>query len=162
MYAPINVKPAGGGGGGGRAWGGDLTFFKTLQSNSLPTGKSLPPRAAHCCQISKAKPKKGTVTNEKQMKCEDKTVKYTQVSLVLIATISRPYGACMKRRSGKHMFGLSLFRLSWQSNTSKTQISPPLGEQDQSNALPQGQQRQSNPHLIHCLPASITLIDALC
>ena len=25
---------------GGRAWGGDLTFFKNLQSNSLPTGKS--------------------------------------------------------------------------------------------------------------------------
>ena len=30
----------------------------------------------------------------------------------------------------------------------KIQISPPLGEQDQSNALPQGQQRQSNPHLM--------------
>ena len=28
----------------------------------------------------------------------------------------------------------------------KIQISPLLGEQDQSNALPQGQQRQSNPH----------------
>ena len=27
------------GGGGGRAWGGDLTFFKNLPSNSLPTGK---------------------------------------------------------------------------------------------------------------------------
>jgi len=26
-------------GGGGRAWGGDLTFFKNLPSNSLPTGK---------------------------------------------------------------------------------------------------------------------------
>ena len=25
----------------GKAWGGDLTFFKNLQSNSLPTGKSL-------------------------------------------------------------------------------------------------------------------------
>ena len=25
--------------GGGRAWGGDLTFFKNLPSNSLPTGK---------------------------------------------------------------------------------------------------------------------------
>ena len=36
IYAPINVKPA-----GGMAWGGDLTSFKTLQSNSLPTGKSL-------------------------------------------------------------------------------------------------------------------------
>ena len=67
MYAPINVKPAGGcRGWGGRAWGGDLTFLKILQTNSLPTGKSLPPGAAHCCQISKAKPEKGTVTNEKQ------------------------------------------------------------------------------------------------
>ena len=36
--APINVKPVAG--GGGRAWGGDLTFFKNLQSNSLPTDKS--------------------------------------------------------------------------------------------------------------------------
>ena len=36
--APINVKPVGS--GGGRACGGDLTFFKNLQSNSLLTGKS--------------------------------------------------------------------------------------------------------------------------
>ena len=35
--SPINVKPAV---GGGRAWGGDLTFFKNLQSNSLHKGKS--------------------------------------------------------------------------------------------------------------------------
>ena len=34
----------------------------------------------------------------------------------------------------------------------KIQISPPLGQQDQSNALPQGQQRQSNPHPMPCLP----------
>ena len=33
----------------------------------------------------------------------------------------------------------------------KIQISPPPGEQDQSNALPQGQQRQSNPKP-HALP----------
>ena len=33
-YAPINLKPAG---GEGRAWGGDLTFFKNLPSNFLPT-----------------------------------------------------------------------------------------------------------------------------
>ena len=31
-------------------------------------------------------------------------------------------------------------------------VSPPLGEQDQSNALPQGQQRQSNPHPMPCPP----------
>ena len=30
----------GGGGGGVRVWCGDLTLFKTLSSNSLPTGKS--------------------------------------------------------------------------------------------------------------------------
>ena len=44
----------------------------------------------------------------------------------------------------------------------KIQISPPLGEQDQSNALPQGQQRQSNPHPMPCLPppAGMTLIGA--
>ena len=38
----MNVKPTRGG-GGGRAWGGnlgDLTIFKNLTSNSLPTGKS--------------------------------------------------------------------------------------------------------------------------
>ena len=34
----------------------------------------------------------------------------------------------------------------------KIQMSPPLGEQDQSNTLPQGQQRQSNPHPKPCLP----------
>ena len=54
---------------------------------------------------------------------------------------------------GKHMFGL--FSPSWQSNPSprqshvgrrNIQISPPPGDQDWSNALPQGQQRQSNPH----------------
>ena len=32
----------------------------------------------------------------------------------------------------------------------KIQISPPPGEQDQSNALTQGQQRQSNPHPMPC------------
>ena len=59
MYsnAPINLKPTGG--GGGRAWGGDLTFFKKLLSNSLPRGKPFqpklcikisPPQAAYFCQ----------------------------------------------------------------------------------------------------------------
>ena len=44
----------------------------------------------------------------------------------------------------------------------KIQIFPPLGEQDQSNALLQGQQRQSNPHPMPCLPpAGITLIGTL-
>ena len=35
----------------------------------------------------------------------------------------------------------------------KIQISPPLGEQDQSNALPQDQLRQSNPHPTELLHA---------
>ena len=48
----------------------------------------------------------------------------------------------------------------------KIQISPPLVEQDRSNALPQGQQRQSNPHPMPYLPpptpaAGFTLIGAL-
>ena len=44
----------------------------------------------------------------------------------------------------------------------KIQISPPPGEQDQLNALPQGQQRQSNPHPMPCPPpASFTLIGVL-
>ena len=70
------------------------------------------------------------------------------------------------------MFGLSLFRPSESAvkylhlGRRKIQISPPPGEQDQSYVLPQGQQRQSNPHPMPCLPpppppAGITLISAL-
>ena len=55
--------------GGGRAWGGDLTFLKNLQSNSLPTGKSFQSNATkfphpglHIAVIyPKAGPKKGTI-----------------------------------------------------------------------------------------------------
>ena len=57
-----------GGGGGGTAWGGDLTFFKNLQSNSLPTGKSFQSNATkfphprlHIAVNPKAEPKKGTI-----------------------------------------------------------------------------------------------------
>ena len=66
------------------------------------------------------------------------------------------------------MFGLSLFRPSRQSNISKIQISPPLGEQDHSNALPQGTIKSPPdalrlpsppPPLPH--PAGITLIGTL-
>ena len=54
--------------GGGRAWGGDLTFFKNLSSNSLPTGKSFQSIATkfrhpglHIVVYPKAGPKKGTI-----------------------------------------------------------------------------------------------------
>ena len=69
---------------------------------------------------------------------------------------------------GKHMFGLSLFCPSRQSNPSprrshvgrrKIQISPPPVEQDWSNVLSQGQQRQSNPHAMPCPPARRLYID---
>ena len=61
-YAPINVKPV-------RAWGGDLTFFKNLPSNSLPTGKSIQSNATKfshpglhiAVKYPKAGPKKGTI-----------------------------------------------------------------------------------------------------
>ena len=53
---------------GGRAWGGDLTFFKNLPSNSLPTGKSFQSNATkfphprlHIAVNPKAEPKKGTI-----------------------------------------------------------------------------------------------------
>ena len=44
------------------------------------------------------------------------------------------------------MFGLSLFRLSRLSNMSKDSNIPSPGRTRSSNALPQGQQSQSNPH----------------
>ena len=65
--APISLKPAGG--GGGRTWGGDLTFFKNLRSNSLPAGKSFQsnatkfphPRLHIAVKYPKAGPKNGTI-----------------------------------------------------------------------------------------------------
>ena len=53
----------------GRAWGGDLTFFKNLPSNSLPTGKSFQSNATKfphpglhiAIKYPKAEPKKGTM-----------------------------------------------------------------------------------------------------
>ena len=65
--APINVSPAGGG-GVGAGHGGDLTFFKNLQSDSLPTGKSFqsiatkfPHLGLHIAVHPNAGPKKGTI-----------------------------------------------------------------------------------------------------
>ena len=77
--------------------------------------------------------------------------------MVGLHEFSRPYGACVKRASEKHMFGLSFFSSesavkNLHVGRRKIQISHPLGEQDQSNAPPQGQQRQSNSHPIPCSP----------
>ena len=96
----------------------------------------------------------------KQTKFGGKTVRTTQLLLVLVGLhnfhLSRPYGACVKRGSGKHVRSQSFSSKSavkyLHVGRRKIQISPPLGEQDQSNALPQGQQRQSNPHPMPCLP----------
>ena len=195
FYAPINVMPAGGvgGGGGGRAWGGDLTFFKNLQSNSLPTGKSFQSNATkfphlklHIAVNPKAGSKKGTIkispketmqsfinvaaspkivfllqlqlcewayTN--QLYLQSRLV-YSLLPFTLIPQyfkrfnwskhaktneiwrqnseihsafacshwppwlpdLFKPYGACVKRGSGKHMLGVSLFRPSRRSNIS--------------------------------------------
>ena len=44
-------------------WGGDLTFFKKLPSNSLPNGKSfqIPPPQTALVKYLKVGPKKGTI-----------------------------------------------------------------------------------------------------
>ena len=74
------MKPAAkGGGGGGRAWGGDLTFFKNLPSNSLSMGKSFQSNATKslhpgqhiATKYPKAEPKKGTMKIS-----PNKTLKY--------------------------------------------------------------------------------------
>ena len=81
--------------------------------------------------------------------------------------LSRPYGACVKRGSRKHMFSLSLFRPSWQSylhvRWRRIQISPALGEQDQSNALyPRANKDNQIPTPCPaCPPAGMTLLGAL-
>ena len=69
-WVAMGRKPAGRGGGGvGSTWGGDLTFLKHLQSNSLPTGKSFQSNATkfphprlHIAVNPKAEQKKGTMT----------------------------------------------------------------------------------------------------
>ena len=73
QYSPLCTYQckAGLGEGGwvGRAWGGDWTFFKNLQSNSLTTGKSFQSNATKfhhpglhiAVTYPKAGPKKGTI-----------------------------------------------------------------------------------------------------
>ena len=67
--------------------------------------------------------------------------------------LSRAYVACVKHGSGEtYVWSLrsesAVKSIPRQSHVGQRniQISPPPGDQDWSNALPQGQQRQSNPH----------------
>ena len=75
--------------------------------------------------------------------------------------LSRPHVEYVKRGSGEtYVRSQSLspesavksIPTSLPRRGRKIKISPPPGEQDWSNALPQGQQRQSNPHPMPCLP----------
>ena len=93
-------------------------------------------------------------------KFEDKTVKPTQLSLVLVGLhdfqIFPDRTAHAWSVEVGNICSVSVFFvrvLSLHVGWRKIQISPPLGEQVQSNALPQGQQRQSNPHPMPYLPA---------
>ena len=107
----------------------------------------------------------------KKTKFEDKTVKFTQLSLVPVGLhdfqIFPDRTAHAWSVEVGNICSVSVFFVrvvSLHVRRRKIQISPPLGEQDQSNALPQGQQRQSNPHPMPCppppLPAGMTLIGA--
>ena len=75
----------------------------------------------------------------------------------------KPYGACVKRGSGKNVRSQSFSSESavkyLHIGRRKIQIYPPPGEQDQSNALPQGQQRQWNPHPMPFSPPRLLYID---
>ena len=113
----------------------------------------------------------------KQKKFEDKTVKSTQPSLVLIGLhdfliFSNRMAHVREARKREtyvrsQSFSSELTVKYLHVGRRKIQISPPTGEQDQSNALPQGQQRQSNPHPMPCppppsspAPAGFTMIGA--
>ena len=88
----------------------------------------------------------------KQTKFEDKTVKSTQISPVLVGLHDfqifpgRTYGACVKRSLPSQSFSsesAAKYLHDLLVGGRKIQISPLLGEQDQSNALPKGQQSVS-------------------
>ena len=105
----------------------------------------------------------------KRTKFEDKTVKSTQLSLVLVGLhdfqIFPDRTAHARSVEVGNICSVSVFFVRVGSQISqlrakKDQISPLVGEQDQSNALPQGQQRQSNPDP-KLPPAGITWIGAL-
>ena len=109
----------------------------------------------------------------KQTKFEDKTVKSTQLSLgsswsSWFPDLSRPYGACVKRGSGKHNYVRSQSFLSESAvknihvGRKKDSNIPSPGRTRSVKCPTQGQQRQLNPDPMPCPPpASITLIGAL-
>ena len=84
----------------------------------------------------------------------------------LASIISRSFQTVRHVREA-WMFGLSLFRPSRSQISPRrphvgqrnVQIFPSPGEHDRSNALSQGQQRQSNPHPMPCLPPCQLYID---
>ena len=82
--------------------------------------------------------------------------------------LSRPYGACVKRGSGKHMFGLSLFRSSWQSDisTSSEERFIPSPGRTRSVKCPTPEPTKTIKSPPHALPsppprAGMTLLGAL-
>ena len=112
----------------------DLTFFKNLPSNSLPTGKSFqsiatkfPYPGLHIAVHPKAGPEKGTIKISPNKSLQSLFINAAASPKTL--TSSRQVGSQIHPHVGRR----------------KIQISPPRGEQDWSNALPQGQQKQSNP-----------------
>ena len=59
----------------------------------------------------------------------------------------KPYGACVKRGSGKHMFGLSLFRPSRQSNISTSgeeRCKYPLPRENKISQIPYPRDNKDN------------------
>ena len=107
----------------------------------------------------------------KQTKFEENTVKSTQLSLVLVGLHDFQIFPDRKAHAWSQERSFSLGE-AWKWETyvrsqsfssestvkylyvrrRKIQISPPQGEQDQSNALFQGQQRHSNPYPMPCAP----------
>ena len=101
----------------------------------------------------------------KQTKFEDKTVKSTQLSLVLIGLhdfqifpdrTAHAWSVEVGNICSVSVFFVRVGSQISQLRAKKDQISPLVGEQDQSNALPQGQQRQSNPPRRHNIDRCIT------
>ena len=65
----------------------------------------------------------------------------------------KPYGACVKRGSGKHMFGLSLFRPSRQSNISTSgeeRFKYPLPWENKISQIPYPRANKDNQNPTPC------------